>query len=248
MSRLPVLIPARNEADCIARTLESLPVDVEPIIITNNCTDDTTKVAEGFGVTVLKNDEAGKLPALQTGLKYLGSRALNTVLLLDADSQPVTRRWASLMEHASLGNGSSTPKLAGGLVYFARNIDPVSGLIYSLKPVLDANRTGKAHIRGANIAMTISDSDLLDRILDLPNYWPGVEPAIVDTFENFGGEVAQLFDIRAMVTTDGSRLTTLLTRFRHGGQYTHNHFVDSYQVDAPAGSIAYPSIMRVSES
>ncbi len=239
-NRVPVLIPARNEAKCISRTLESLPGSVEPIVITNDCVDNTAEIAGNLGATVIKSEHGGKLLALQSGLRHLGSRALDTVLIIDADSQPISKQWHKVMERACSGSRSSSPRLVGGLVYFTRGIDPLSGLVYSLKPVTDANRNGQAHIRGANIAARIDNVDLLDQILELPNYWPGEESALVNTFKEYDAEVIQSLDPRAVVVTDGSRLTSIATRFIRGGQYTRQHFAGSYRLDASEGTLAYP--------
>ncbi len=241
MSKIPVLIPACNEEIFIRGTLQCLPRSTEPIVIANGCTDATVRIAQECGATVLEISGKGKMPALQRGLRYLGDRALQPILLLDADSALLSAQWPNVMVHA-LTSGEPQPTMVGGLVYFARRIDPVSGFVYSFKPVLDAHRKNKPHIRGANLGLFIHNHDMLDRLLGLPNYWPGVEPAIVDTFENHGGNVVQSFDPRTIVKTDGSRLTSLATRIKRGPDYTHNHFVDSYNRDAPPGSIKYPSI------
>lgn len=238
MSSLPVLIPARNEAAVIKRTLNSLPHQVEPIVVANDCTDNTVEIAEKFGATVIEQEKGGKLLALQSGLKHLGERALEPVLVLDADSRPISKRWHKTMERATQRQ-PAVPRLVGGLVCFTSGIDALSGLVYSFKPVIDAKRNGDSHIRGANLAMRITSQQLLDRILDLPNYWPGEEPALVESFRDYDGQIALTTNPMAMVATDGSRLTSLSTRITRGGQYTHNHFVDSYQQDAAAGTVAY---------
>ena len=235
---IPVLIAARNEENFLPRTLDSLPTNVEPIVVTNGCTDQTIDVAHSAGVTVLENDIEGKLPAIQTGLRYLGERALDPLLILDSDTRPLSNQWANVM-HKSVASHNDLPRIAGGLVFFSDHIDPVSSIVYSIKPVFDARKVGASHIRGANMALSFRNKRLLDQVLAMPNYWPGEEAAIVDAFLEAKGEIMQVWNPLAVVLTDGARLTSIAARFLRGANFTHNHFVDSYKKDAPSNAISY---------
>jgi hypothetical protein len=68
-----VIIPAHNEANVIARTLEPLAGaaeqgDLEVIVVCNACTDDTARIARTFaGVATLESDIASKPHALNLG-------------------------------------------------------------------------------------------------------------------------------------------------------------------------------------
>lgn len=88
---LTVLIPAHNEADSIAATLDAVMAQDRPadqiVVIPNGCTDDTAAIARAYPVTVLE------LPALP----HRKSESLNTawaryaqdsdiVVCLDADT------------------------------------------------------------------------------------------------------------------------------------------------------------------
>ena len=91
-----VIIPAYNEAHTIRRTLDSLPADLtEPIVAVNGEDDGTLAIAEQLGAEVLLSEEQGKIRAIQQALGYIGSSAaLEPILLLDADTQPIfARRW-----------------------------------------------------------------------------------------------------------------------------------------------------------
>src|SRR3990167_8107104 len=97
--KVPVLMPARNEAVSIGRSLDALAsqrLEVEPIVIVNGCTDNTAEVAIDRGATVLEAEE-GKTAALQQGLRYLGERSLAPLLTIDADSVPISPNWSSRM-------------------------------------------------------------------------------------------------------------------------------------------------------
>ncbi|MEE4298330.1 MAG: glycosyltransferase [Pseudomonadales bacterium] len=84
-----IVIPARDEAMVIERTLRTLLVDAAPgefdvIVVPNGCSDDTPGIVRrGFpGVRVIELAEGSKTMALNTGLD--AARA-PIVLLLDAD-------------------------------------------------------------------------------------------------------------------------------------------------------------------
>jgi UDP-N-acetylglucosamine transferase subunit ALG13/glycosyltransferase involved in cell wall biosynthesis len=71
---ISVIVPAHNEETVIAHCLESLldgaqPNELEIIVSCNGCTDDTAKIARGFGapVRVLETDKASKIVALNAG-------------------------------------------------------------------------------------------------------------------------------------------------------------------------------------
>ena len=71
---ISIVIPAYNEGRVIGRLLEQLTSDAHPgefdvIVIANGCTDDTVKIAEGFGspVRVLTMEAASKAQALSAG-------------------------------------------------------------------------------------------------------------------------------------------------------------------------------------
>jgi hypothetical protein len=85
-----VIIPAHNESQVIARTLEPLaPLAaagvIDVFVVCNGCVDDTAEIARGFdGVSVLEIEQASKSAALNAG------DAAATVwprLYLDADIQ-----------------------------------------------------------------------------------------------------------------------------------------------------------------
>ncbi|GAB6068026.1 glycosyltransferase [Methylothermus subterraneus] len=90
---LTVLIPARNEADCLAATLAALAAQapgLKVIVVDDNSEDDTAAIARkapNLALTVLTGKPlppgwSGKLWALEQGLKCVETEK---VLLLDAD-------------------------------------------------------------------------------------------------------------------------------------------------------------------
>lgn len=128
------LVPAHNEADQIAETIESLRSQERPpdrlIVIADNCTDDTPDIAARLGAEVVRTmgNEHKKAGALNQVLDDLLPRLDETdlVLVMDADSALApgfiahgAKRLAS--GYAAVG-GTFTGKPGGGLVgVFQRN-------------------------------------------------------------------------------------------------------------------------------
>ncbi|WP_137844949.1 glycosyltransferase family 2 protein [Microbacterium sp. 2FI] len=89
-----VLIPAHNEAGCIAETIASLRAQSHQpariVVVADNCTDDTVSLARAAGVDVFETvantkKKAGALnQALPAVLKGLGDN--DTVMVMDADT------------------------------------------------------------------------------------------------------------------------------------------------------------------
>ena len=97
LSDVSVLIPARNEASCIAQTLQGLERQgrfAKIVLVDDQSEDDTQSIAQEFRrrqdlaqLTIVEGEPpppgwSGKLWALHQGLKYIDSPY---VLLLDAD-------------------------------------------------------------------------------------------------------------------------------------------------------------------
>lgn len=90
--RIAVLIPAHNEAAVIAQTIASIQPQLQPtdraIVIADNCTDDTAKIARQCGAIVLERQNdllRGKGYALDFGLRYLEANPPEVVVCVDGD-------------------------------------------------------------------------------------------------------------------------------------------------------------------
>jgi cellulose synthase/poly-beta-1,6-N-acetylglucosamine synthase-like glycosyltransferase len=90
--RAVLLIPAHNEALGIADTLDRLPKSGKPglrvIVIADNCSDDTAKIARTRGVEVLERTDLsrkGKPYALEWALQRLDEDPPEVLVFLDAD-------------------------------------------------------------------------------------------------------------------------------------------------------------------
>jgi cellulose synthase/poly-beta-1,6-N-acetylglucosamine synthase-like glycosyltransferase len=93
-TRTPVaiLIPAHNEEGGISATLQSIAPQLEEhdrlVVVADNCTDGTRKVAEAEGAEVVSRtnlEKRGKGYALDFGLRYLTSNPPDIVIVVDAD-------------------------------------------------------------------------------------------------------------------------------------------------------------------
>lgn len=93
-ARRAILMPAHNEAAVIQATLSTLTSQLKStdqlLVVADNCTDSTAEIARQAGATVLerKNDQQrGKGYALDFGLCYLSDKAIDVVIMVDADCQ-----------------------------------------------------------------------------------------------------------------------------------------------------------------
>ncbi|WP_445710091.1 glycosyltransferase family 2 protein [Flavobacterium sp.] len=88
MRNVKVIIPAFNEEEAIANVINEIPDSVsEIIVVDNNSTDQTSKVASKAGATVLKETRKGYGYACLKGLDYIANlnESIDIVVFLDGD-------------------------------------------------------------------------------------------------------------------------------------------------------------------
>ncbi|WP_329072830.1 bifunctional polysaccharide deacetylase/glycosyltransferase family 2 protein [Streptomyces sp. NBC_01429] len=84
-----VIVPAYNEKECIANTLNSLAASTHPIeivVVDDGSTDGTAEIAESLGlpnVRVIRQENAGKSAALNNGVRQAG---YDIVVMMDGDT------------------------------------------------------------------------------------------------------------------------------------------------------------------
>ncbi|MFD5749379.1 bifunctional polysaccharide deacetylase/glycosyltransferase family 2 protein [Streptomyces sp. NPDC127033] len=84
-----VIVPAYNEKECIANTLNSLAASTHPIeivVVDDGSTDGTAEIAESLGlpnVRVVRQENAGKSAALNNGVRQA---AYDIVVMMDGDT------------------------------------------------------------------------------------------------------------------------------------------------------------------
>jgi len=78
-----LVIPARNEEQCIAEVIEkSSPFCDEIVVVDGHSTDRTVEVAESYGVRVVKDNKRGKGEAIRVGAM---AASHEIVVFMDAD-------------------------------------------------------------------------------------------------------------------------------------------------------------------
>lgn len=88
MATIKIIIPAHNEEKAIGHVIVAIPKIVnEIIVISNNSTDNTIKVAKNAGATVLSENKMGYGYACLKGLEYIASQEIkpDIVVFLDGD-------------------------------------------------------------------------------------------------------------------------------------------------------------------
>ena len=89
MPEIMVIVPALNEERSIGKVLADIPRDIvsEVIVVNNNSSDGTAKVARNFGATVIRERRKGYGFACLKGIEYIASRSrkADVVVFLDAD-------------------------------------------------------------------------------------------------------------------------------------------------------------------
>lgn len=85
---IDVIIPAWNEEQSIAKVIADLPAQVrEVVVVDNNSTDQTSKVAAEAGARVLLERKQGYGAACLTGIAHLNAKALppDIIVFIDGD-------------------------------------------------------------------------------------------------------------------------------------------------------------------
>ena len=83
--RVAVIIPARDEASVIARTVEALRHQARVVVVDNGSTDDTARRAREAGAEVVHEPSPGYGRAIQAGLAHLTDAPDTVVVIFDAD-------------------------------------------------------------------------------------------------------------------------------------------------------------------
>lgn len=100
MKKISVIVCAYNEEKYLPRCLESLthqtfpPEDYEIIVVDNNSTDSTSRIAESFGVKVILEKKQGAVFAMVAGCNEASGEI---VAVTDADTM-VSKNWLSSID------------------------------------------------------------------------------------------------------------------------------------------------------
>lgn len=115
--KISVVIPAYNEEDYISGCLKSLRKQVEPadeiIVVDNNCTDKTAKIALDFGARVIKEKKQGITYARNTGFN---SARYGIIARTDADTR-VEKDWIKKIK-ANFVSAYPPDALTGPVIFY----------------------------------------------------------------------------------------------------------------------------------
>jgi glycosyltransferase involved in cell wall biosynthesis len=102
MPEIVVIIPALNEERAIGKVLAHIPSNIasEVIVVDNNSSDATAKVALNFGATVVHETRKGYGFACLKGIEHVMSRSQkpDVVIFLDADYSDCPEEMANLIQ------------------------------------------------------------------------------------------------------------------------------------------------------
>ena len=91
-TKISVLIPAHNEAEGIAATINSILPQLKPgdrlIVVADNCTDNTARIAIENGAEAIERHDLshrGKGYALDFGIRFIAQDPPGVVVIIDAD-------------------------------------------------------------------------------------------------------------------------------------------------------------------
>lgn len=91
--KITLLIPCYNEAKSIGKLMDDIPYkklkdngySIEVLVIDNNCTDNTSKIAKAKGARVICEKQQGKGNAIRTGFQSI-SKDTDYIVMLDGDN------------------------------------------------------------------------------------------------------------------------------------------------------------------
>lgn len=107
MTLIKVIIPAFNEEDAIAKVIREIPSTVsEIIVVSNNSTDNTIKVAQNAGATVIQENRKGYGYACLKGLDYIVQQKTkpDIVVFLDGDYSDYPEELSNLIQPILVDN------------------------------------------------------------------------------------------------------------------------------------------------
>lgn len=155
-SEIVVLVPAYNEVDQIAATIESLlrqTLPVKIIVIANNCTDATAEIANRYPVTVLDMPENNHRKAGALNHAWPLASAGQLVLTMDADTtlmpNTIEKMVNALEADASLGAVCAR--------YWAKD---ANGLIWRLQRLEYARYDDNRQLRGWKVQVASGAASL----------------------------------------------------------------------------------------
>lgn len=218
----PLVIPARDEEEDLPGTLlaAARTGNALPIVLDNNSSDRTAKIARRMGAITAKVEQGNKMAATQEGLRIasqeLGARA---IYLTDADTL-VPPTWIVGMDRkldkADIGDGAA---IFGNSILWhgpSRFADAVLSIAKLTRAAKQSVAKGDIIARGHNYAVQLDeDGRMLAALNDLDSdMFNGDDYHIKEALVNSGAAVQNAMSLDTTVITRNDRVTSLAQRIR----------------------------------
>jgi glycosyltransferase involved in cell wall biosynthesis len=217
--RVCVVIPAYNEADAIGETVKDflIPVVDELIVVDNNSTDDTARIARKAGARVVPEPIQGYGAAIRRGLKEALAGGNHFIVITEADASFRGSDVGKLLEncrgrHFVVGTRTATPYLGEGanmglfLVVGNMAVAKLLGLLHGYPPLTDVGCT-----------LRVIRSPMLEAVLpELEADGAALSPEMIVRVLQYGGRIKEI-PVHYLPRVGTAKITTSRRKaFRNG--------------------------------
>ena len=217
-----VVIPCHNEEQHLPSTLAALARNgnLVPVVVDNNSTDNTAKVADNMGAVVLSQREGRKMAATQCGMNYvLDEVGARRMLFTDGDTLALAA-WAAAMERElqRLDAGQGAAVFGASIKWFGRSrltdtMMTALGLAFTIRRA----KRGEAPIaRGHNYGLLFDRAGKMRRAINKldPNVFAGPGHDVPDdtqillAVQGAGAAVGGVYKPDTWVVTTNDRVSS----------------------------------------
>jgi len=237
-SELPIIIPAKDAADHLPKTLSTLhQIGSEVIVVINGTSDNSAEISLQAGATVLES-KPGKMPAIQAGLEYLGSRALEPLVILDADTYPLDATGWARAAYDGLSQSYGAAAIYPWLITRSGSINGSLRTLRSLQNSLMHPHKPLSRV-GHSMGLKLTQNSLKD-FLSLPNFWPREDIAMVRVMQKDGVKTQRPYGLHYFLSTPcPNPEITLIKRLSLGLERASEISDDLYIRRGPSDAIYY---------
>jgi glycosyltransferase involved in cell wall biosynthesis len=208
--RVCVVIPAWNEEEPIGHTVKDFltPEVDELIVVDNNSTDNTAKIAKAAGATVVPESIQGYGAAIRRGLREALDRGYDLIIITEADQTFLGIDIPKLLEpidthHFVVGTRTATPYLEEGanmglfLVVGNMAVAKLLGLLHGYPPLTDVGCT-----------LRLIRREMLEAILpELDAEGAAFSPQMIVKVLQYGGKIKEI-PVHYLVRVGEAKITT----------------------------------------
>ena len=208
--RVCVVIPAWNEEEPIGYTVKDFltPEVDELIVVDNNSTDNTAKIAKAAGATVVPEPIQGYGAAIRRGLREALDRGFDLIIITEADQTFLGIDIPKLLEyvdkhHFVVGTRTATPYLEEGanmglfLVVGNMAVAKLLGLLHGYPPLTDVGCT-----------LRLIRREMLEAILpELDAEGAAFSPQMIVKVLQYGGKIKEI-PVHYLIRVGEAKITT----------------------------------------